>query len=70
MRSMQATLKVPRIHCGGCVNTVTRALQNLPGVQKVEASDVSKQVTIEFDPAKVNETTIRSTLAGVGYPAA
>jgi copper chaperone CopZ len=66
----QATLKVPRIHCSGCVNTVTRALQRLPGVQQVEASDVSKQVTVQFDPARVDEATIRSTLAGVGYPAA
>lgn len=66
----QATLKVPRIHCNGCVSTVTRALQNLPGVQTVDASDVSKQVTVQFDPAKVDETKIRSTLAGIGYPAA
>jgi copper chaperone CopZ len=66
----QATLKVPRIHCGGCVNTVTRALQNLPGVQQVDASDVSKQVTIRFDPAQLDEAKIRSTLAGIGYPAA
>ena len=66
----QATLKVPRIHCTGCVSTVTRALQSLPGVQTVDASDVSKQVTVQFDPAKVDETKIRSTLASVGYPAA
>ena len=66
----QATLKVPRIHCSGCVNTVTRALQNLPGVQKVDASDASKQVTVQFDPSKVDESKIRSTLAGIGYPAA
>jgi len=67
---MRATLTVPKIHCSGCVNTVTNAVQRLPGVQKVQASDVSKQVTIEFDPAKVDETKIRSALAAVGYPAA
>jgi len=67
---MQATLKVPRIHCSGCVNTVTNAVRKLPGVQTVEASDVSKQITVEFDPAKVDETKIRSALAAVGYPPA
>jgi len=67
---MQATLKVPRIHCSGCVNTVSNAVRKLPGVQTVEASDVSKQITIEFDPAKVDEAKIRSALAAVGYPAA
>ncbi|HET6947822.1 MAG TPA: heavy-metal-associated domain-containing protein [bacterium] len=67
---MRATLKVPRIHCSGCVNTVTNAVRKLPGVQTVEASDVSKQITVEFDPARVDETKIRSALAAVGYPAA
>jgi copper chaperone CopZ len=52
------------------VNTVSNAVRKLPGVQTVEASDVSKQITVEFDPAKVDETKIRSALAAVGYPAA
>jgi copper chaperone len=67
---MQATLKIPRIHCSGCVNTVTTAVKKLPGVTSVEASDATKEVTIEFDPARVDEARIRSTLAAVGYPAA
>ena len=67
---MQATLKVPRIHCSGCVNTVTTAVKKLHGVTNVEASDFTKEVKIEFDPAAVDEAKIRSTLASVGYPAA
>lgn len=65
-----STLKVPRIHCSGCVNTVTTAVQRLAGVQRVEASEVTKEIKVEFDPARVDETKIRSTLASVGYPAA
>jgi len=67
---MQTTLTVPGIHCGGCVNTVTAALGKIPGVQKVEASNATKRVTVEFDPARVDEAKIRSTLAAVGYPPA
>ncbi len=67
---MQATLKVPKIHCGGCVNTVTTAVKKLPGVTSVEASDLTKEVKIEFDPTTVDEARIRSTLSSVGYPAA
>lgn len=66
---MQATLKVPRIHCNGCVNTVTAAVKKLPGVTAVEASDVTKEVRIDFDPAQVDEAKIRSAMAAVGYPA-
>ncbi len=67
---MQVTLKVPRIHCSGCVRTVTQALGKLPGVRTVEASETTKEVRLEFDPAQVSEEKIRSTLALIGYPAA
>lgn len=67
---MQATLKVPRIHCGGCVSTVERTVQKLPGVTSVQADEVTKEVKVEFDPARVDEQKIRGALALVGYPAA
>lgn len=67
---MQATLKVPRIHCDGCVNTVTNAVRKIPGVAKVEASEVTKEVRVEFDPARVSEDNIRKALSVVGYPPA
>ena len=67
---MQMTLKVPRIHCDGCVSTVRRAVSRLPGVTTVQASEITKEVTVEFDPAQVNEQKIRATLSLVGYPPA
>ncbi|OLC29498.1 MAG: hypothetical protein AUH31_06790 [Armatimonadetes bacterium 13_1_40CM_64_14] len=67
---MQVTLKVPRIHCSGCVNTVTTAVGKLPGVTTVGASEVTKEVKVEFDPALVSEQKIRLQLVQVGYPAA
>ncbi|MDQ7843034.1 MAG: heavy-metal-associated domain-containing protein [Armatimonadota bacterium] len=67
---MQTTLTVPKIHCSGCVQTVTQAVQKLPGVQRVQASHTTRQVTVEFDPARVDEAKIRSALAAVGYPPA
>jgi len=67
---MLATLKVPRIHWDGCVNTVTNAVRKLPGVTAVEASEVTKEVKVQFDPAQVSEQKIRATLNLVGYPPA
>lgn len=67
---MQTTLKVPRIHCDGCVATVTRAVQDLPGIEAVQASEISKEVKVQFDPARVSEQKIRQVLSAVGYPAA
>lgn len=63
-------MKVPRIHCDGCVNTVTNAVRKLPGVKAVQASEITKEVAVEFDPAQVNEQKIRATLSLVGYPPA
>lgn len=67
---MKATLKVPKIHCDGCVRTVTTAVARLSGVQHVEASEVAKEVRVDFDPALVSEGKIREALTQVGYPAA
>jgi copper chaperone CopZ len=66
----EMTLKVPRIHCDGCVNTVTQAVRKLQGVQSVQASESTKLVNVAFDPAQVSEEQIRATLQLVGYPAA
>ena len=31
--STEATLKIPTIHCSGCVKTVTQTLEALPSVK-------------------------------------
>ncbi len=67
---MQVTLKVPRIHCSGCVQKVETAVGKLPGVTTVGASEITKKVKVEFDPALVSEQKIRLQLGQVGYPAA
>lgn len=64
------TLKVPKIHCDGCVSTVESAVRRLAGVQDVSASELSKEVRIEFDPQQVREEEIRKALLLVGYPPA
>jgi len=52
------------------VHTVTTAVGKLPGVTTVGASEVTKEVKVEFDPALVTEQKIRLQLGQVGYPAA
>jgi copper ion binding protein len=63
------TYDVPRIHCDGCVRTVTMAVGRLPGVSKVEASFETKKVLVEFDPTNLDDTRIRDALKAAGYPA-
>ena len=42
----------------------------VPGVKAAQASEVTKEVTVEFDPVQVSEQKIRAALSLVGYPPA
>ncbi len=67
---MKRTFSVPRIHCNGCVRTVTDTLKSVAGVTAAEADAMKKTVDIVFDPAQVTEDRLRQALANVGYPPA
>lgn len=67
---MKRTFDVPRIHCSGCVRTVTETLKAVPGVNSAEGDQDRRTVDVVFDPAQVTEERLRQALANVGYPAA
>jgi len=62
------TLTAPDISCGHCVNAIQNRLGGLDGVSNVTASAETKQVEINFDPAKINLDTIKHELDDEGYP--
>ena len=67
---MKRTFSVPRIHCDGCVATVTMTLKSVAGVTTVEGDAAQKTVDVVFDAAQVTEERLRQALANVGYPPA
>ncbi len=67
---MKRTFSVPRIHCAGCVETVTGTLRDVAGVTSAQADAVKKTVDVVFDPVQVTEERLRQALTSVGYPAA
>jgi copper chaperone CopZ len=59
---------VPNISCGHCVHTIKMEVSEIPGVESVEASQDTKEVTITFDdPA--SEEKILALLSEINYPA-
>lgn len=64
----RAPLTAPDISCGHCVATITRALGALDGVSRVETSEATKRVTVEYDPDRVSLDQIEATLDEEGYP--
>ncbi len=59
---------ITNITCGHCVAAIKNELEELEGVSRVEGDPSRKEITVEWDaPATLEK--IRSTLAGINYPA-
>jgi copper chaperone CopZ len=41
---------VPSINCDHCVNTIRRAVMEVPGVHEVTGDPATKHVAVRFDP--------------------
>ena len=63
-------IKVGGMTCSGCAESVTRALKSVDGVDKVEVSLDAGQASVRYDPARVNETRLRSAIEDAGFDAA
>jgi copper chaperone len=64
---MALQLKVPKIACAACVDTVTKAVKSVDATAKVEVDRKTKMVTIE---TQQSEAEIKQAIADAGYPAA
>jgi copper chaperone len=66
---MKETIHVPVIGmtCGGCVNSVTRALKATPGVSEVEVSLERAQATVTHDPDKAPVAALRKVIVDAGF---
>jgi len=55
--------------CQGCVDTVTRAVEALPGVEKVEVSLENEQAVVTRDPKESSAADIVAAITQAGYEA-
>lgn len=62
-------LTVTGMHCGGCVKSVTRVLEELEGVSQVNVA-LEGYADIEFDEAKVSVAQLIETIEDAGFDAA
>ena len=66
----QITLKVDGMTCGGCVKSIQNALTARDGVQDAVADLDNASVSIDFDPQKIQETSIRDAIEDAGFSVA
>jgi copper chaperone len=65
-----ATLKVIGMTCQGCVKSVTRVLQEVPGVGNVAVSLEKAEATLDYDPGKSGLADLRKAVENAGFEAA
>jgi copper chaperone CopZ len=63
---MSERFHVDNMKCGGCVETVQKALEGLQGCEKAEVDLTSGTAEIE---GAVDRDQLMTVLAGLGYPA-
>jgi len=66
---MTKKLRVKGMSCGHCVQTVTRALQNVPGVSKVQVNLTSGLAEIQLNSEKVTTEQLSKAVEEAGYEA-
>lgn len=67
--SEETRLLVSQMTCGSCVLHVTRALQDLKGVEDVQVSLREGEVRVVHDPQETNVGELIEALSQEGYPA-
>ncbi|HEX7054077.1 MAG TPA: heavy metal-associated domain-containing protein [Burkholderiales bacterium] len=60
-------LEVQGMDCQGCVQSVTRMLNGVPGVAKVDVSLEQGRARVTYDPAKSGPDQLRRAIQRAGY---
>jgi copper chaperone len=66
----QAVINVEGMTCGGCVASVTKAIQRLDGVEQANVSLESNIASVIYDDTKTNEEAIKQAVRDAGYEVA
>ena len=61
------TLPVEGMSCAGCEQNIRFALSSLAGVERVHADQRTARVEVVYDPARTDETALRSAIEDMGY---
>jgi len=60
---------IANLSCGGCVNTITKRLSALDGVEQVDVNLESDVVSVSFDD-RTDRQVVCAELMAIGYPEA
>ena len=62
-----ADIKIEGMTCEGCVKSVTRALQAVPGVERIEVSLDEGKAKVTYDQTKAGVAELKRAVENAGY---
>jgi copper chaperone len=65
MATVDKTFIVSGMSCGGCVNSLTRVLKSVPGIELLEI-EVGK-ASLRLDSDKVSDAAVKAAVARAGF---
>lgn len=63
-----ADFRVQNMTCGSCVKNIQKALADVRGVGEVEVSVTSGRAKVQYDPARIEASSIADRITEAGYP--
>lgn len=63
----QVILTISGMTCGGCVSSVTRVLQAVPGVQQATVTLVPSEARVSYDAALADPEKLAQAVAEAGF---
>ena len=67
MTTQTITLNIDGMTCGGCVKSVTNALNQVAGVQSVDVSLENKNANISFDDSQTSVAQLTEAVEDAGF---
>ena len=65
MSTITKTFTISGMSCGGCVNSLTRVLKTVPGIQPIKIEVGKAQLRIDAD--RVTSQTVRDAVVRAGF---
>lgn len=67
MTTQTITLNIDGMTCGGCVKSVSNALNQVAGVQLANVSLENNNATINFDDSQTDENQLKEAIEDAGF---
>ena len=61
------TIKVKGMTCMGCVNSVKKVLEKIPGVSNSDVSLEQGNVTVQYDASQANPNQFKEAIEDAGF---